>query len=130
MNEIFKVVGDFQDNTFTKIINKLEENFSFIYLDNTMYVALNHINTFDDNEKELRKIFKPSKNYYIQSITSSDLQSLNDWAKDWCVSNINKLALQRKEVENQEILKARMDALDKTEVQLIELMNKKRKEES
>ena len=42
-NMIFKIQGDFNEDNFSKILNKLCKYFKFIYTNGTLYIALGDI---------------------------------------------------------------------------------------
>ena len=130
MTRIFKVVGNFPDDKFNKMLSTLEKHFSFMYLDETLFLSLNDYHDEDNADHILKSVFKPAKDYYIQSITYDNVHALAPIVKEWCLNNFAKLNMQSVEDEEQEKLQQRMQALRLTEERLRELSNKTRKEGS
>lgn len=130
MNRIFKVVGNFPDDKFDKMLATLEKHFSFMYLDETLFLSLNDYRDEDNVGDILKSVFKPAKDYYIQTITYDSVHALSPIVKEWCLNNFAKLNMQSVEDEEQDKLQMRMQALKLTEERLKELSNKHRKEGS
>lgn len=124
MNRIFKVIGKFPEDKFDKMLNILEKHFSFIYIDETLFLSLND---YSDEEKALsvlKSVFKPAKNYLIQTINYENVHKLSPFVKEWCLNRFASLNKQEVENEEQDKLHQRMLALRRTEEKLKELYNK------
>ena len=102
---VYKIVGNFSDETFGSILEKISKFCSCIYRDETLYVALNDVRLADNIEQEFKKIFKPQRDFFITKITVDNIMKEEKCIIDWCRDAYVRLEEQRYEINNQEKLK-------------------------
>lgn len=130
---IYKIVGNFDDVDFEKMLNKLGTVFEFIYCDESLFVALRKWSEHDLMEKTLKSALKPANFFVVKKIDENNLGREAPTIRKWCRDNFVELDKQRFEIEQQERLKATMSALDECERILAsrkqEALKKSREEE-
>ena len=130
---IFKIVGNFDEVDFEKLLSKLSTIFEFIYCDESLFIALRKWTDHELIEKTLKSVFRPAKFFVIKEINENNLGKENPTIIKWCRDNFVDLDKQRFEIEQQERLKATMSALDECERILAsrkkEALKKNREEE-
>lgn len=130
---IFKIVGNFDEVDFEKMLNKLSSLFEFIYCDESLFIALRKWPERDLVDKTLKSVLKPAKFFVIKEINENNLGKENPTVIKWCRDNFVDLDKQRFEIEQQERLKSTMIALDECERILAsrkkEALKKNREEE-
>lgn len=72
---IFKIQGDFNEENFSKILNKLSIYFKFIYTNNTLYIALNDIKKKQEASDIMNKVFRPIRSYYIKEVNEKNIMN-------------------------------------------------------
>jgi len=132
MNYIKKIVGNFTDDNFEKIINNISQKFQFMYVDDTLFLALKAWTEYEGSEDLISKTFRPVKDFYIEELDKTKIEKQQQFIKDWCSNHSIRLDRERYELENQEKLKQAWASMDELEEKLkqIALENETRKEES
>ena len=115
---IFKIQGDFNEENFSKILNKLSIYFKFIYTNNTLYIALNDIKKKQEAFDIMNKVFRPIRNYYIKEVNEKNIMNEEQSIVEWCRDNFVCLDRQRYEIEQQDKLQNAWKALDNMETML------------
>lgn len=138
---VYKLMGEIPSENRSIFINKLKENFKYIYKNGIFYVALlNYQKSFElcggikGNERYDKA--KTNKNVDVWldclihdycngsmikiKITENNIMSEDDDVKDWLRDNLVALDKQRYEFEQQEKLKATWKAMDYMEQFLYE----------
>ena len=123
---IYKIIGNFTDENFDRIISKISLRFKFMYCNDTLYVSIKNFNSLIQDKEYLYKVFKPAKDFFITEITEQTILKENEVIGEWCKDNFVLLEKQRFEEEQQEKLRKTWIAMDKMELQLkSEIMKKK-----
>ena len=117
-NMIFKIQGDFNEDNFSKILNKLCKYFKFIYTNGTLYIALGDVKNKQEASALMSKIFRPIRSYYIKEINEKNIMNEEQSIMEWCRDNFVALDRQRYEIEQQDKLQNAWKALDNMEVVL------------
>lgn len=112
---IFKIIGNFDDIDFEKMLNKLESCFEFIYYNDCLFIALRDYKNYENVKTFLKKVFKPSSFFVIKEINEQNLKKEDVIIIRWCRDNFVSLDKQRYEIEQQDRLKKTMIALDNCE---------------
>ena len=112
---IFKIQGDFNEENFSKILNKLSIYFKFIYTNNTLYIALNDIKKKQEASDIMNKVFRPIRSYYIKEVNEKNIMNEEQSVMEWCRDNLVALDRQRYEIEQQDKLQNAWKALDNME---------------
>ena len=112
---IFKIQGDFNEENFSKILNKLSIYFKFIYTNNTLYIALNDIKKKQEASDIMNKVFRPIRSYYIKEVNEKNIMNEEQSIVEWCRDNFVCLDRQRYEIEQQDKLQNAWKALDNME---------------
>lgn len=112
---IFKIQGDFNEDNFSKILNKLCKYFKFVYTNQTLYIALNRIENKQEASDLMCKIFRPVRSYYIKEINEKNIMNEEQSIVEWCRDNFVALDRQRYEIEQQDKLQKAWKALDNME---------------
>ena len=112
---IFKIQGDFNEENFSKILNKLSIYFKFIYTNNTLYIALNDIKKKQEASDIMNKVFRPIRSYYIKEVNEKNIMNEEQSIMEWCRDNFVALDRQRYEIEQQDKLQNAWKALDNME---------------
>ena len=109
---VYKIIGNFTNENFGKILNKIQDRFKFIYKNNALYLCvLDYKGNMDLNVKEdLKEIFKDE--FLVNEITENNIMKEEDTTKEWCRDCLVDIDRQRYEYEKQERLKAVMQAMD------------------
>ena len=115
---IFKIQGDFNEDNFSKILNKLCKYFKFIYTNQTLYIALSDIKNKQEAYNLMSKTFRPVRSYYIKEINEKNIMNEEQSIMEWCRDNFVALDRQRYEIEQQDKLQNAWKALDNMEVVL------------
>lgn len=125
---IYKIVGNFTDENFEKIISKISLKFNFMYCDDTLYVSMKSVDSIEEDRLFLYKVFKPAKDFFIVKITEQTILKESEMIGEWCKDNFVLLEKQRYEKEQQAKLKKTWIAMDNMELQLkSELLKKNQK---
>ena len=114
-NMIFKIQGDFNEDNFSKILNKLCKYFKFIYTNQTLYIALSDIKNKQEASILMSKTFRPVRSYYIKEINEKNIMNEEQSIMEWCRDNFVALDRQRYEIEQQDKLQNAWKALDNME---------------
>ena len=114
-NMIFKIQGDFNEDNFSKILNKLCKYFKFIYTNQTLYIALGDIKNKQEASVLMSKTFRPVRSYYIKEINEKNIMNEEQSIMEWCRDNFVALDRQRYEIEQQDKLQNAWKALDNME---------------
>ena len=114
-NMIFKIQGDFNEDNFSKILNKLCKYFKFIYTNQTLYIALSDIKNKQEASNLMSKTFRPVRSYYINEINENTIMNEEQSVMEWCRDNFVALDRQRYEIEQQDKLQNAWKALDNME---------------
>ena len=114
-NMIFKIQGDFNEDNFSKILNKLCKYFKFIYANQTLYIALGDIKNKQEASVLMSKTFRPVRSYYIKEINEKNIMNEEQSIMEWCRDNFVALDRQRYEIEQQDKLQNAWKALDNME---------------
>ena len=114
-NMIFKIQGDFNEDNFSKILNKLCKYFKFIYTNQTLYIALSDIKNKQEASNLMSKTFRPVRSYYIKEINEKNIMNEEQSVMEWCRDNFVALDKQRYEIEQQDKLQNAWKALDNME---------------
>ena len=114
-NMIFKIQGDFNEDNFSKILNKLCKYFKFIYTNQTLYIALSDIKNKQEASNLMSKTFRPVRSYYIKEINEKNIMNEEQSIMEWCRDNFVALDRQRYEIEQQDKLQNAWKALDRME---------------
>ena len=112
---IFKIQGDFNEDNFSKILNKLCKYFKFIYTNQTLYIALCDIKSKQEASTLMSKTFRPIRSYYIKEINEKNIMNEEQSVMEWCRDNFVALDRQRYEIEQQDKLQNAWKALDNME---------------
>lgn len=115
---VYKIVGDFDDNKFEKMLKQLSGCFKIIYINETLYVALKDVQKEDESNALIDKIFKPARNFYIKKIDETNIMKEHETIVTWCRDNFVALDRQRYEIEQQDKLQRAWRALDSMEIEL------------
>lgn len=130
---IYKIVGNFDDVDFEKMLNKLGTIFEFIYCDESLFISLRRWSDCDLMDKTMKAALKPASFFVVKKIDENNLGREVPTIRKWCRDNFVELDKQRFEIEQQERLKQTMIALDECERILAsrkkEALNKDREEE-
>ena len=126
MNYVFKIMGDFNEKNFCKLLTKISQDFVFIYFDKALFIAQKHYSISKFSVEKLCEYFKSIKNFYIEEVTEKNVGFLSPVAKDWCLNNLVRLDTERYESENQIKLQKIWKAMDAMEQ---ELSKKKQEQE-
>ena len=126
---VYRVIGNFTNDNFEKILNKLCSKFKALYLNNTLYLAL--INIDDENicEEILKKTLRPARDFFITEIKEKNIMDLEPDALVWCRDNLVELDKQKYERLNQEKLKSTWEAMDRLELDLSNQLKEKKVKE-
>lgn len=127
---IYKIIGNFTDENFEKIIAKVSSRFKFMYCNDTLYVSMKNIDSLSEDKAFLYKIFKPAKDFFIVEITEQNILKEDEIVGEWCKDNFVWLEKQRFEKEQQIKLKATWIAMDNMEMQLKSELLKKNQMQS
>ena len=114
-NMIFKIQGDFNEDNFSKILNKLCKYFKFIYTNGTLYIALGDVKNKQEASALMSKTFRPVRSYYIKEINEKNIMNEEQSIMEWCRDNFVSLDRQRYEIEQQDKLQNAWKALDNME---------------
>ena len=126
---IFKIQGDFNEDNFSKILNKLCKYFKFIYTNQTLYIALSDIKNKQEASNLMSKTFRPVRSYYIKEINEKNIMNEEQSVMEWCRDNFVALDRQRYEIEQQDKLQNAWKALDNMEdILQNQMLNNKDKE--
>lgn len=115
---IYKIIGNFTNENFDRIIEKLSLKFKFIYCNNTLYASIKNIDIIEEGKEFLHKIFKPAKDFFITEITEKSILKEDDVIIEWCKNNFVSLEKQKFEKEQQQKLKNTWIAMDNMEAHL------------
>ena len=114
-NMIFKIQGDFNEDNFSKILNKQCKQFKFIYINGTLYIALGDVKNKQEASVLMSKTFRPVRSYYIKEINEKNIMNEEQSVMEWCRDNFVALDRQRYEIEQQDKLQNAWKALDNME---------------
>lgn len=126
---VYRVIGNFTNDNFEKLLTKLCSKFKTLYLNNVLYLALINFNDKDICDDTLKKVFKPTRDFFITKIEEGNIMDLEPDALVWCRDNLVELDKQRYEKENQEQLKLTWEAMDRLEDDLKQKLIEKRSKE-
>lgn len=122
---IYKIIGNFTDENFEKIISKVSSRFKFMYCNDTLYVSIKNIDSIEEDKLYLHRIFKPAKDFFIMEVTEQSILKEEEIIGEWCKDNFVLLERKRFEKEQQIKLKKTWVAMDNMELQLkFELLKK------
>lgn len=131
MKYVYKVVGNFSEDNFDKILTKISKKFVTLYVDKTLYIALKSFDDYEGSEDLIRNTFKPVRDFYVEEVTEKNIVNQHPFSKDWCLNNLVKLDTEHYEHDNQAKLREVWMSMDRMEEELsAKLIEKnKRKEE-
>lgn len=112
---VYKIQGNFNENNFNSILEKIKRFYLFIFSNGNLYVALNDYNLNNQAYKELMKALKPKNEFLVLKIDEKNIMNEAPDIKDWLRDNLVRLDRQKYEIENQEKLKAYNSVLDEFE---------------
>ena len=112
---VYKIQGNFDEENFPIILNKLGKYFKIIYINNTLYIALTDINNEMTGYNLIKRTLRPAKEFLITQISEKNIMLENDYVIEWCRDNLVELDKQRYERDNQEKLRLMNKALDEFE---------------
>ena len=115
---IFKIQGDFNEDNFSKILNKLCKYFKFIYTNGTLYIALGDVKNKQEASVLMSKTFRPVRSYYIKEINEKNIMNEEQSIMEWCRDNFVQRDLKNFEKEHQDDIKDFMKSLDVFEKEL------------
>ena len=115
---IYKIIGNFTDENFERIITKVSSKFKFMYCNDTLYVSMKSVDSLSEDKEFLYKIFKPARDFFIVEITEQNILKEDEVVGEWCKDNLVLLEKQRFEKEQQVKLKKTWIAMDNMEIQL------------
>ena len=128
---IFKIQGDFNEDNFSKILNKLCKYFKFVYTNGTLYIALGDIKNKQEALALMSKTFRPIRSYYIKEINEKNIMNEEQSIMEWCRDNFVALDRQKYEIEQQDKLQNAWEALDNMEEMLKkQMLNNKEKKDN
>lgn len=113
---IYKIQGNFTEENFSNILEKLSKYFKYIYINNILYIALISINKKSTAINLIKRILKPAKDFVIIEITEKNIMQESDYIIDWCKDNFVALDTQRYEKDHQKKLQEMNQILDKFEL--------------
>ena len=115
---IYKIIGNFTNENFDKIIAKVSSKFKFMYCNDTLYVSMRNVDSLSEDKNFLYKIFRPARDFFIAEITEQSILKEDDVIGEWCKDNFVSLEKQKFEQEQQAKLKKTWVAMDNMELQL------------
>lgn len=115
---IYKIIGNFTDENFDRIISKISSRFKFMYCNDTLYVSMKSIDSLSEDKEFLYKIFRPARDFFIVEITEKTILKEDEVIGEWCKDNFVLLEKQKFEKEQQAKLKKTWIAMDNMELQL------------
>ena len=115
---IYKIIGNFTDENFEKIIVKVSSKFKFLYCNDTLYVSMKSVDSLSEDKEFLYRIFKPARDFFIVEITEQNILKEDEIVGEWCKDNFVLLEKQRFEKEQQAKMKRTWIAMDNMEMQL------------
>lgn len=115
---VYKIIGNFTDENFDKIISKISSKFKFMYCNDTLYVSMKSIDSLSEDKDYLYKIFRPAKDFFIVEITEQTILKEDNIVGEWCKDNFVLLEKQKFEKEQQVKLRKTWVAMDNMELQL------------
>lgn len=115
---IYKIIGNFTNENFDKIIAKVSLKFKFMYCNDTLYVSIRNIDSLSEDKDFLYKIFRPSRDFFIAEITEQSILKEDNIVGEWCKDNFVLLEKQKFEKEQQVKLRKTWVAMDNMELQL------------
>lgn len=115
---IYKIVGNFTDENFDRIISKVSSRFKFMYCNDTLYVSMKSIDSLSEDKEFLYKIFRPARDFFIIEITEQTILKEDEVVGEWCKDNFVLLEKQKFEKEQQVKLRKTWVAMDNMELQL------------
>ena len=126
---IYKIIGNFKDENFDRIIAKVSSRFKFMYCNDTLYVSMKNVDCLSEDKDFLYRIFKPARDFFIIEITEQSILKEDEVIGEWCKDNFVLLEKQRFEKEQQLKLQKTWLAMDNMENQLkSELLKKNQKD--
>ena len=96
---IYKIIGNFTDENFDKIIAKVASRFKFMYYNDTLYISMKSIDSIGEDREFLYKIFRPARDFFIVEINEENILKEDDVIGEWCKDNFVLLEKQRFEKE-------------------------------
>lgn len=115
---IYKIVGNFTDENFDRIISKVSSRFKFMYCNDTLYVSMKSIDSLSEDKEFLYKIFRPARDFFVIEITEQTILKEDEVVGEWCKDNFVLLEKQKFEKEQQVKLRKTWVAMDNMELQL------------
>lgn len=126
---IYKIVGNFTDQNFDRIISKVSSRFKFMYCNDTLYVSIKTVDSLSEDKEFLYKIFRPARDFFIVEITEQTILKEDEVIGEWCKDNFVLLEKQKFEKEQQAKLRKTWIAMDNMESQLKSELLKKNQSE-
>lgn len=112
---VYKVVGNFNSDNFEGFLEKLGQNFKFIYYNGSLYLALLRYSDRMEAVKIIKKIVRPARDFLVREINELNLPNEDVQVIEWCRDNFVALERQAYEEQQQEKMKEAMKALDNME---------------
>ena len=131
MGYVYKIQGDFNETNFEDIIEELSKKFFFMYVEDTLFVAIKNFKDDNKSKNIISKIIHNNNDdddFAIIEITRKNIDRLNDVAKEWCLNNLVRIDTDRYESEHQEDLKSYWIAMNKMEEELSKQLEERNKE--
>ena len=118
---VYKIIGKFENTNFEKNLQKISELFDFLYADQALFLGLREEKNKEKGEILIKKVFKPAKLYYIESIDEKNILRQSDFVRQWCLNKLVELDRQRFENQEQERLLYTWNAMDNMEAELLKI---------
>lgn len=126
MKYVFKIVGNFNDENFEKILNKIASKYISLYTNKTLFIALKSWADREGSEALLNKAFRPVRDFYIEEVNEKNVSDLPPAIGDWCLNQLLRLDTERFEEENQAKLQQIWESMDRMEEQFEQKMIERR----
>ena len=122
---VYKIIGHFDDDNFEKILEKISTLFDFIYIDQSLFVGLRKYQYKEEGDNLLKKVLRPSKNFYIEQIDEKNISRQSDFIKQWCLDKFVLLDTQKFEIQEQERLRQTWKDMDNMEAELQKILKER-----
>ena len=96
---VYKIIGNFTDENFDRIITKVSSRFKFMYCNDTLYVSMKNVDSLSEDKDFLYRIFRPVRDFFIVEITEQSILKEDEVIGEWCKDNFVSLEKQRFEKE-------------------------------
>lgn len=120
---VYKILGEFDSNSFDIIFTKLGNYFKFLFKNGNLYLSLINIEDEKKGQELINSLFKSNNDFLVLRITEKNIMKEDKFIVEWCRDNLVNLDKQKYELENQEKIKNMMLILDNFE-NILENMRK------